>query len=319
MRCLFLIIILITVLTGCGFSNDAAKSTAVKTYSVTDDLGNVLKFDKKPTKIYASTLSLEEVLVDLVQPDRIVAISEMATDEKLSLIAQKASLVNKKIQGRLGVEGILSLNPDLVLMQDNMDASIINSLKDVGLKVFVSNVPVTVEMIEKRILKIAKAVGEEDKGNKIVGEMWSEILKSQDKLSSLKEDDKRVVMAYSQQGVFGSAKGVFNDICNKALVKNGAAMAGLVRGDHLSKEKIIEYDPEVFIFPSHDTGKYGDLEVFIQEVLNDPALQNVRAIKNNRILIVKDRYRSTTSQYISDAVVAIAEGTYPEYFKDDVK
>lgn len=306
-------------LTGCGFGNDNAKNTAVKTYSVTDDLGNVLQFDKKPTKIYASTLSLEEVLVDLVTPDRIVAISEMATDEKLSLISQKASKVNKKLQGRVGVEGILSLNPDLVLLQDNMDASIINSLKDVGLKVFVSNVPVTVEMIEKRILKIAKAVGEEEKGEQIVGEMWSKILKSQEKLSSLTDKDKKIIMAYSQQGVFGSAKGVFNDICNKALVKNGAAMAGLVRGDHLSKEKIIEYDPEVFIFPSHDTGKYGDLEVFIQEVLNDPALQNVRAIKNNRILIVKDRYRSTTSQYIGDAVVAIAQGTYPEYFKDDTK
>lgn len=316
MRCLFLIIILITFLTGCGFDRDNAKHTTTRTYSVTDDLGNVLQFDKKPTKIYASTLSLEEVLVDLVSPDRIVAISEMATDDKLSLISQKASLVNKKIQGRIGVEGILSLNPDLVLMQDNMDATIINSLKDVGLKVFVSNVPVTVEMIGKRILKISQAVGEEEKGKKLVGEMWSKILKSQEKLSSLTDNDKKIIMAYSQQGVFGSAKGVFNDICNKALVKNGAAMAGLVRGEHLSKEKIIEYNPDIFIFPSYDTGKYGNLDLFIQEVLNDPALTNVKAIKNNNIMIIKDRYRSTTSHYVGDAILEISKNAYPQYFEE---
>ena len=39
------------VLTGCSFDSDNAKNIAVRTYSVTDDLGNVLQFDKKPTKI----------------------------------------------------------------------------------------------------------------------------------------------------------------------------------------------------------------------------------------------------------------------------
>lgn len=314
MRCFWLLLILTVVLNGCGFTNGKTAASKSQGYQVVDDCGYTLSFTEKPQRIYAATSSLEEVIIDLVPANRIVAISAMATDERLSLIADKAMRITPKIQGKIGVEGVLALNPDLVIMQDNMDVSLINSLRDSGLKVLVTKVPVTVEMIKARIDKISIAVGEEKKGKEILSTLNKKLDYVASKVGSLPDSEKKIIMAYSQQGVFGSAKGLFNDICNKSFVLNGAAMAGLVRGEHLSKEKIIEYDPDVFIFPSYDTGKYGDLDVFIQEVLNDPALKNIKAIKNNNILIVKDKYRSTTSHYVGDAVMDISKKVYPQYF-----
>lgn len=39
-------------------------------------------------------------------------------------------------------------------------------------------------------------------------------------------------------GAFGSKNGLFHDICIRSGLRNGAAIAGLKRGEHLSKEKL---------------------------------------------------------------------------------
>ena len=69
MRCLVLILVFATILTGCGF-NTTNNKAEVNAYQVTDDKNNVIKFQSKPVRVYASTLSIEEVLVDLIEPER---------------------------------------------------------------------------------------------------------------------------------------------------------------------------------------------------------------------------------------------------------
>ena len=90
--------------------------------------------------------------------------------------------------------------------------------------------------------------------------------------------------------------------------------ACLVRGEHLSKEKILEVDPDVLMFSDYSSTQEGDTVLFRKEVLSDPALQSIKAIKNKNIIIIKDRYRYAASQYIGDAICDIAQKTYPEYF-----
>lgn len=149
MRSIILIMVLITAtLTGCGVVKDTEVPSGAfpgEYYQVTDDKGNVLEFNKKPTRIYATTLSIEEILVDLVPLNRIVAISEPAADTKISLIADKAAHISVKLPQKASTEKILSLKPDLVIVQENSNAAFIQSLKDVGLKVYITKVPTTVK------------------------------------------------------------------------------------------------------------------------------------------------------------------------------
>ena len=63
-RCL-VIVLLMMIFTGCGMQPQSDNKSN-DTYSVVDDYGNVLRFDSKPKKIYAGTLSIEELLVDLL-------------------------------------------------------------------------------------------------------------------------------------------------------------------------------------------------------------------------------------------------------------
>ena len=310
MRSIILIMVLITAtLTGCGVVKDTEVPSGAfpgEYYQVTDDKGNVLEFNKKPTRIYATTLSIEEILVDLVPLNRIVAISEPAADTKISLIADKAAHISVKLPQKASTEKILSLKPDLVIVQENSNAAFIQSLKDVGLKVYITKVPTTVKMVRSRIINLAAAVGEKQQGGKIINELDNKTETVKKVIGQIPKSEKKNLMAYSLLGVFGSAEGLFHDICISAGVTNGAALAG---GEHLSKEKIVEVDPDILMFSDYSSTQEGDSELFRKEVLDDPALQSIKAIKNKNIIIIRRNFL-LKSQWVQIKEMQNSQNTY---------
>lgn len=286
-------------------------------YSVVDDYGNVLKFATKPKKVYATTLSLEELLVDLLEPERFAAISAGALDRDTSLIVDKAAHIKNVAPNNMTVEAILALQPDLVIVQENTNKAFVDSIKDTGLKVFVTKVPTNLEMVEKRIERISTALGEAERGQKMIADMNRKITLVQGKMAKIPEDKRKIAMAYSLQGVFGSSKGLFHDICTRAGLRNGAALAGLERGEHLSKEKIVSTNPDIFIFPKTSATKKGDVDKLREDVLHDSSLQTVKAVQNNNYIIIADRYRYSASQYMADAILLLSKQAYPELYVND--
>ena len=316
------LIMAVVFVSGCGFSESGGPtkdSNVPAQYQVTDDYGNIITFSTKPVRICALTLSLEEVLIDLVGTERIAAVSRAADDARISLVVDMAKQIPCKLPSPINVEGILGLQPDLVIVQDNMDTAFIQTLKDTGLRVYIAKVPTTISAIRQRVLQLADVVGEKQKGEQIIQEMDRKLSCVKSIIDKIPAAEKKVVMGYSLLGVFGSQEGLFHDICVNAGVINGAALAGLTRGDHLSKEKIIETNPDIFIFPSYSSTQKGDVDALRESVIHDPALQSVKAIRNHHMIIIKDRYRYSASQYIGDAVLTIAQTSYPEYFKEGMK
>lgn len=316
MRCLVLILLMM-IFTGCGMQSRSDDNKSNDAYSVVDDYGNVLQFDAKPKRIYAGTLSIEELLVDLVSADRFVAISEDALDGNISLIKEQATHVKKVVPGYIGVEAILALKPDLVIVQENRNKAFIDALKDTGLKVMVTRVPTNLNMVQNRIDIIAKAVGEEERGNQIVKDMNKKLAVVQSKVGKIPEEKRKIAIAYSLMGAFGSQNGLFHDICVRSGLRNGAALAGLERGEHLSKEKIVSTNPDILIFPQYSATKKGDVNKLREYVLSDESLQTVKAVKNKNYIIIADRYRYSASQHMADAILLLSRQAYPELYVND--
>lgn len=304
------------IFTGCG-TQPHVDNKPNDAYSVVDDYGNVLQFDTKPKRIYAGTLSIEELLVDLVSADRFVAISEDALDGNISLIKEQATHVKKVVPGYIGVEAILALKPDLVIVQENRNKAFIDALKDTGLKVMVTKVPTNLEMVQKRIDLIAKAVGEEERGKQVIKDMNKKLALVQSKVEKIPEEQRKIALAYSLMGAFGSKNGLFHDICVRSGLRNGAALAGLERGEHLSKEKIVSTNPDILIFPQYSATKKGDVNKLREDVLSDESLQTVKAVKNKNYIIIADRYRYSASQYMADAILLLSRQAYPECYAND--
>ncbi len=303
--------LLIMLLSGCSESNAVKASTQL--HEITDTVGTVIKVPIKPQRIVSLNLGTDEILIDLVKPERIVALSYLVEDEGISSIVDKAKKVNKKLTDKGNVEAIIALNPDIVLMSDAVSADVGNTLREMGINVYISKTPATIEETKARVLDVAKVVDEVEKGQALVADMESALAEVNKKLASISNDKKRTIIAFSFSGAFGRKTALFNDMCVQAKVVNGAGEAGLEKGEILSKEQIVKINPDIFLLPTWNTKKQS-ADSYREEIRSDPAYQNVKAIKNNQLIYVSDRYRYCVSQYVTDSVQQIAKAVYPEYF-----
>ena len=313
---LFVLLFFLTglMLGGCANSEQKnPKNETDKGYNVTDATGTKITFKESPKRIVSLSSSADEILLDMLPPERIAALTNLADDPGICSTTEKAKAVKQRVQSK-NVEAILSLNPDLVLMPDWLGAEKVQSFRDVGIKVYVYKTPVTLADIQNSVREIATVVDAREQGDKLVLAMQEKLDSVQQKLKNLPADKKQVVVPLSLMGAFGGKGTTFDDICNYANVTNGISAAGIDKNAVIAKEKIVEINPDAFILPTWDFGKSGDAKNFINETMNDPALKTVKAIKNSRLIQIHDAYLYSISHYAANAVDEIARAVYPEYF-----
>ena len=104
-----LLVLLITVGSGCKpektDSSSHNKAGSSSSYSVTDDTGLTLQFSEKPKRIVSYSISTDEILLALVEPQRIIALSRMVDDPGVSSIVKEAKQIPNRVQGN-SLEGV---------------------------------------------------------------------------------------------------------------------------------------------------------------------------------------------------------------------
>ena len=50
--------------------------------------------------------------------------------------------------------------------------------------------------------------------------------------------------------------------------------------------------------------------------MTNPAYQNVKAVKNHRLVPLQEKYKYVMSQHLVDAIEATAKAVYPELWED---
>ena len=100
---------------------------------------NIFSFAQDYHRITSLNLSSDEMLVALVEPSKIVALSsKISEDEDMSNITNIAKNFPKLEKN---LESILNSNPDLVIGADWIDSSLIQSIKDAGIDVYIYKTP----------------------------------------------------------------------------------------------------------------------------------------------------------------------------------
>lgn len=301
---------LTVVMSGCNFASLTPKVPEQVGYEVQDYQGNLVKLSGKPQRIVSLTLGTDEMLLSLVAPSRLAALTYLADDPGISNVAESAKQVPGRVKANL--ESVIGLKPDIVIVANWQPIELIKSIKDAGIPVYIYKTPSTIEEIKSVIIELATLVGEGPKGTEVVGEMDADLAVVGDKVKNLSPDKKKMVIRYTLTGATYGKGSLFDDICKYANVENGVAKAGGSAFENLSKEKIIAVNPDIFILPAWDfTGKT-DVNAFKADVKNDPAFQSVQAIKNNQLIIISDKHVSSASQYITRGVKEIATAAYPE-------
>ena len=302
------------IFSGCKETNQATSKKSEVAYNVTDMTGTNLAFKESPKRVVSLNCGVDEILLDLLPPERIAALSARADDPGICASVEKAKTVSKRVQGR-NVEAILALNPDLVVMPDWIGIDLVNGLRAVGVPVYVFKTPESLADIQDVIRKISTVVDAKEQGDEIVLTMQKKLERVQKITKQIPADKKQTLIPLSLMGSFGGKGTTFDDMCNYANVTNGVSAAGVVKRAAITKEMIVKMNPDVLIIPSWDFEKSGKADNFIEETKSDPALSTVKAIQNNRLVTVNDAYLYAASQYAANAVEEIAKAAYPEYFK----
>lgn len=300
-------------LSGCQRLVDDKKKSVSKKHTVTDSLGNQVTLPVKPQRIVSLTLGTDEILIDLVNPDRIAALTYLSDDSGISHISERSIQVKNKIKGN-SAEAILALKPDLVLIADWWELNILDTLREMGINVYVYKTPYTVADVKKTIREIAFIVGETERGETVIRDFDNRIHAVREKVSGVADGDVRSVIALTGKGAFGSRGSIYDDMCKYACIKN--CLRDLKNDDstNISKEIIIEENPDVIIVPGWDA--LGMLKVqSIKEILEDKSLQTVKAVKNKDVQQIPGKYLYCVSQYVANSVEILAKAVYPEVFK----
>ena len=299
-------------LSGCG---EKPAAEAPGGYDVVDDRGRTIHFDAKPQHVYGNTLSLEEVLLDLLPPERIAAVSPPTLDPEYSLAADKAARVAGRVPAYPGPEPIAALQPDLIFAQLRARPETIATLEEMGFKVFCMEVPTNLDMVRKRLRQMSEAVGEPERGQALLAELDEKVAHVKARTADIPPEKRRVLLGFSSMGAFGHPDGLFHDICRQSGVINGAARIHMAYGSHLSDEQILQIDPDIMMFV--DDGAANDYGGQIRDrVLGDPALQTAKAVRNQRFFFLRDRYRASNTHHMGDAILEIARNVYPEAFTE---
>lgn len=314
-----LIMIMSALLVGCGAKTQApsASPEASTAYTVTDDAGRKLSFAKKPSRIVSLTYGTDEILTEVVDTKRIQAYSRWAGDNEISFITkEQAQKVGCKVHDSL--ENILKLEPDLVVASIATSNELVQSLEHMGIKVYIARSPHNYQEMCAKIVNLAEAVGEKAKGEALVSKMNERMQALEQRLSKLPDSKRKVAVAFNFTSAMGRRGDLLDNMMTMAHVINGAAAVTPPISEHgsvvISKEMVVGINPDVFLLPTWNFNNKQDIKGYAHAVKNDPAYRNVKAVKNDQIKFVSDKYRYVASQHVVEAIEAIAKAIYPELF-----
>ena len=238
---------------------------------------------QSPKRIVSINLCTDELLLQLVGPERVAALTKFSADPEVSTVAFQAQDI-KKIQG--GIEDVQACGPDLLVGGWFSHKETLRFFARSGIPVLTFGLPKNFEDIYEDIRKFASAIGESQKGEAIIRKMQAELaVLKQDGTGSPAVGEVPVPLQkgaipksfpakkrafFFQSGGLVPGSGTFeNAILEAAGLENLAATIGIRDYGSLSLEQLIEMKPEVLIF-SGDQKKKPTVR---GEVLSHPAIR----------------------------------------------
>jgi len=280
--------------------------------TVRDDRGTALTLEKKPQRIVSLTLPTDEMLLSLVDSSRLAAITTLSADRVLSNVVDLAAKVPVKLT--LNVEKVISLRPDLVLVAPWSDAAQVTLMRNAGLPVYIMAGATTVDEVEQKIERLATMTGETERGSAIIETMQGKLRSVAQRVATVPEGKRLRVLDYASWGGAQGRGSSWDEIVRRAGLINAAAPFSTDEWNQvpLSREKLLTLDFDVLVLSGGMYGRTG--QPYDAQILGDPALRSLKAVKTHRVYVIPESLKDATSQYIADAVEWLARTAYPDLF-----
>ncbi len=295
-------------------STTAAEPAAVKMVSIEDSAGKTVQVPEQINKIAITCYGgATHELVVLNGKDKIAA--QPTVKRFPQLMKMYPEFIDSPEVGsfdNINIEEILKIQPDIVIA--SMGSPKGNKvIEDAGIPVVQILTGLgDIEKEKKEFLMIGQLIHSEDQAKSLV-DYWNQELKMVDDRLSKIPAEKRIRVYYVLGSILhtnGSGQWGQHYITAAGGI-NVAEKLGMVRD--IDIEQLIQWNPEVMILSGNE-GKF----VPIKDVKDNPQLQNIDAVKNNKLYLapVGTFWWDRPSPESVLGIIWLAKTLYPDSFSD---
>lgn len=269
-------------------------------YKMVDGTSETVILDHKAERIVA------------VGPNAADLASELASDSVVaSTTAPYQSSNGVKQRVALDVKAIAALKPDIVIVEDDDGTTdLVRPLREAGVKVALLRAPKTVKEVEDQTRNVGQLLGRADRAESLITTMMNYIRDTESLRFARRDDPKKTVAVYNENGLYGAPDTMIQDMLKYVNVDNAATKAGIKWSYMGKKDDLIKVDPDVIIVPTDVKAPGFNRDAVLNSYYNDPALKNVKAIKNKKVVIISNEAMMAKTYHIGRGIYNMAQFVY---------
>ena len=253
--------------------------------------GNIV-INQEPKRILTVSLGHDEMLFGFVELEKIVATTSFSQDPGGNIF----ELANGLPIISADPEVIISHKPDIVFADPYAGPNLLDALSDLNIPVIQTKLQNDVKGRRADILLMGYALGELESAQNLINmlDKRTKFINAYSATKKLEEKPKVLALTYYDAywaGGLGSTEG---SIISLSGGINIAAEAGVKSNDMITKESLISMNPDVIIIPQ--SKEWGG-EAFLDDLVSDATLSEIKAIKDNKVYLVDPRYFTTLSHW----------------------
>ena len=273
--------------------------------TITDDYGDALTLEQAPQRIASQALTLDHMLLAIVAPERVVALSSYARDERYSFAAEIAEGTDAAVA--TDVEAVVLREPDLMLAAHSARADQVELARSAGIPVFrLNTIFDNFAQIEEQLTKVGRITGEDDKARAVVEEMRRRAAAAK----ALRPADAKPLRILALT-VYSSSYGkgsLFEYVVNELGAVNVGAERGLGPYGQISAEQVASWNPDWIVAGAENAS----IEEVRERMLKDPGVSVTEAGRSGQVLVVKNREFLTMSHHSVELMESLARAIYAE-------
>jgi iron complex transport system substrate-binding protein len=283
----------------------AAEFSAIK---LVDSIGREVTIATQPASIVSLAPSISESLYAISAGELLVARTD---DFDYPEVTLALPTVGSFYSSTIREEAIMALEPDLVIGGSSLQAELIEPLENADIQVIILE-PNNLTEINESLQTLGAITGHTEEAQALLEDMQARVDAVTKVVAGIPED-QRVTVFYA----------VGNDpymtTTNQTFMGELIDLAGGVnifadlQEEHLtiSLEEIIKKDPQVILVPSSRGG-----QLTSEMITTRAGWGDLSAVKNGRIAIIDGDIVSRAGPRVVEALEAIAQALYPDYFGD---
>ncbi|MBN2794825.1 MAG: ABC transporter substrate-binding protein [Clostridia bacterium] len=268
--------------------------------TITDGMGREIVLDNVPQTVVSLAPSMTEMIFALGLGDHLVGRTDYCNyPEEVASIESIGSLRTPNI------EGIIALNPDLILMSTHASEEAAAMFDEAGIPYAVLTAQENFDGVYSILTQLGQIFAVEDEANEIITSMQSDVQSVVDALKDVEKKSVYYVVGFGEGGDWTATGDTF--IHEMLEMAGGANVAGDATGWSYNLETLIEKDPD-YIIVSELVGTKESFET-------TEGYKDLRAVKEGHLYTINQDLLSRQGPRLASGLKAIVEILHPEVLK----